>query len=207
MVDSTGVVNQLRREWCGRHSVSLDDVLEITSGRRNIGIISQVGPHLDPFHEAQYFSEREASDLDTIAKILGAAALFRSLPKYRWCVVTCVSHALTVARINAARLPNSNVLISWDDVCEGKRSPERFSKGATSLGVSARDCVIFKGAAPGIEAGLRSGAVVSGVNAIHSGASINLDPHISNFRHLNGTALSDGIIEIVWQQNMTTNLA
>jgi sugar-phosphatase len=52
------------------------------------------------------------------------------------------------------------VLISSQDVTQGKPSPEPYLKGATSLGFEASDCLVVEDAPAGIRAGQAAGARV-----------------------------------------------
>ncbi|MDZ4200349.1 MAG: HAD family phosphatase, partial [Kiritimatiellia bacterium] len=58
-------------------------------------------------------------------------------------------------------------MITSEDVHRGKPDPEVFLLAAGLLGLSARHCVVFEDALPGIEAGRRAGAAVVAVRTTH----------------------------------------
>ena len=76
----------------------------------------------------------------------GARALVASLNGYEWAVVTSGRRALAIARMRAADLPPPQVLVSAEDVLEGKPSPEGYVKAADALGRSPAECVVIEDA-------------------------------------------------------------
>jgi len=62
--------------------------------------------------------------------------------------------------LQAAGLPIPDRLVTCDDVKNGKPDPEPYLKGASLLGISARDCVVVEDAPAGIRAGKAAGARV-----------------------------------------------
>ena len=64
------------------------------------------------------------------------------------------------------------VIISAEDVKQGKPDPEVFLKAAENLGVSPRQCVVFEDAHVGIEAARAAGMVVIGVASTHKAETL-----------------------------------
>jgi len=55
---------------------------------------------------------------------------------------------------------HSTHLVTCDDVKNGKPNPEPYLKGASLLGVAAKDCIVVEDAPAGIRAGKTAGARV-----------------------------------------------
>jgi sugar-phosphatase len=111
-----------------------------------------VAPELDVEAEARTFDEAEASDREGISALPGSAELLHSLPKERWAVVTSGTRALALARLRYAALSVPNVLVTADDVDEGKPHPECYAKASTLLSVSPADCIVLEDTPAGIAA-------------------------------------------------------
>ncbi|HEV2716886.1 MAG TPA: HAD-IA family hydrolase, partial [Terriglobales bacterium] len=90
----------------------------------------------------------------------GAADLVRSIPDGRWCVVTSGTHLLATARLRLGGVPTPRVLITADDVTNGKPNPEPYLKGAELLGVKPAECLVIEDAPAGIRAAHAGGMKV-----------------------------------------------
>ncbi len=72
----------------------------------------------------------------------------------------------------AARLPRPPVLVTADDVAQGKPDPACYLLGAELLGVDARHCLVVEDAAAGVRVGQAAGMTVARVRGV---ASADLD--------------------------------
>jgi HAD superfamily hydrolase (TIGR01509 family) len=57
-----------------------------------------------------------------------------------------------------------SVIVTSEDIREGKPNPECYRKGAAALGLQPEDCVVFEDSVNGIRAGQKAGALVIAVN-------------------------------------------
>ena len=78
-------------------------------------------------------------------------------------VDSSICRVLSTSRIVNSGLPLPEVLITADDIENGKPDPEPFLKAAEIMGIDPRECVVFEDSVAGIKAGLTSGATVIGV--------------------------------------------
>jgi len=90
----------------------------------------------------------------------GAAQLVRSIPKGRWGVVTSGTCPLAAARLEWAGIPVPEVMITADDVVNGKPDPEPYLKGAQRLGFDPRECLVIEDAPAGIQSARAGGMKV-----------------------------------------------
>ena len=107
----------------------------------------------------------EVEDAATVTACPGAAALLAHLPGTAWAVVTSGVRALAEARLAAAGLLRPAVLVTADDVAEGKPAPEGYRNAAALLGVPVADCVVLEDSTAGVAAGRAAGARVVGVSS------------------------------------------
>jgi sugar-phosphatase len=139
LIDSTPAVTRVWTRWAIAHGFDPDDLVRKAHGRPSIATIRDYLPHGDHEAENREVERGEIEDLEGVAPLPGARELLSALPPDRWTVVTSCTRALAEARLRAAGLPIPKQLLTCDDVKNGKPAPEPYLKGASLLGVSARD--------------------------------------------------------------------
>ena len=102
----------------------------------------------------------------------GAATLLRSIPDGRWAVVTSGSRLLASARLSFCGLPVPKVLVTADDVVNGKPDPEPYLKGAEQLGFQPADCLVIEDAPAGIQSARAGGIEVIGFTSTYAAAAL-----------------------------------
>jgi len=65
-------------------------------------------------------------------------------------------------------LPVPKVLITSDDVTQGKPHPEPYLKGAEKLGFKPADCLVIEDAPAGIESARAGGTKVVGITSTYA---------------------------------------
>ena len=160
LVDSTRSVDRQWRMWAKEQAIDPEKVVTIAHGRRSIEVVRILAPHLPAEEETIRLERREAADQDGVAVMPGAAELLRAIPDGRWCVVTSGTRHLATSRLQLAGLPLPKVLVSADDVAQGKPDPEPYLKGAELLGIKPEDCLVIEDAPLGIEAAHAAGMKV-----------------------------------------------
>lgn len=95
----------------------------------------------------------------------GAKELFDELAELGvpMALVSASGHSLLNAGLDRMRHERFGVIVSGDDVTEGKPNPEGYLKAAAALGVDARDCIVIEDSLSGTTAGRRAGALVIAV--------------------------------------------
>lgn len=150
LVDSTKSVDRQWRRWAREQGIDPNQVAAIAHGVRTIEVIRRLAPHLSAEQETEKLEAREAADHDGVDVMPGAAALLRSIPDGRWCVVTSGTRKLATSRLRLAGLPQPKVLVSADDVSNGKPDPQPYLKGAKLLGMHPAECLVIEDAPAGI---------------------------------------------------------
>jgi len=160
LVDSTRSVDRQWRLWSNEHGIDPQKTVAIAHGRRTSEVIRILTPHLPAEEETIRLEAREAADREGVEVMPGAAELLHSIPHGRWSVVTSGTRRLATSRLHLANLPLPQVLISADDVVQGKPHPEPYLKGAQQLGVRPEDCLVIEDAPAGIQAARAGGMKV-----------------------------------------------
>lgn len=173
-MDSTRAVDREWRLWAKRKGLDGDAIMAIAHGVRTVEVIQRVAPHLDAEVEARLIEDEEAGDQDGVSVMPGAAALLRSIPLGRWGVVTSGSRPLASARLRFCGLPVPEVLVTSDDVANGKPHPEPYLKGAERLGYMPADCLVIEDAPAGIQSARAGGFEVLGITSTYAADDLGL---------------------------------
>jgi len=165
LVDSTGSVSRQWTRWAEENGIDPRKVVEIAHGVRTIEIVRRLVPHLDAESEVKRLEKREADDQHGVSVMPGGAELLKSIPEDRWCVVTSGTRYLATARLKLGNLPTPKVLVSADEVSNGKPDPEPYLMGAKLLGMNPVECLVIEDAPAGIRAahagGMKAIAITS----------------------------------------------
>lgn len=195
LVDSTRSVERQWRLWAEEHNIDPEKILKIAHGRRTVEVIQLLAPHLELETEVRRVEEREADDTHGVAVMPGAAGLLKAVPEGLWAVVTSGTTHLATSRLRHANLPVPKVLVSADEVKEGKPHPEPYLMGARLLGRQAADCLVIEDAPAGIEAAHAAGMKAIGLTSTFSASELHADSVIEDLRHLR-VDLRDGKLEL-----------
>ena len=167
LVDSTPAVVNTWNRWAEEHDMDPDHILEVAHGRRTVETIRLVAPELDAEAEVQELESMEVEDLEGVYKIDGARELLSSIPENRWAVVTSGTRKLATSRMEHTGLPVPSIMVSAEDVTNGKPDPEAYLKGANLTGFSPEQCLVVEDAPAGISAAKSAGMKVVAVATTH----------------------------------------
>src|SRR5213082_721439 len=160
LVDSRAVVERTCRRWALHHQLDPEQVLQIAHGRRTRDTVQAAAPHLEADREAAWLDAAELADVDGLSVVPGSREFLAALPALRWGVVTSCGRALAELRLASVGLPIPTILVTSEDVSQGKPAPDGYQLGAKRLGLDPAACVVFEDAPAGIAAGRRAGARV-----------------------------------------------
>ena len=184
LVDSTAVVEAVWAEFADRFDVDLVELLAHAHGRLTIDTVSTFcPPGSDPVALSAELTDQELTQLDGIVEIPGAARLVADLERAGCpvAVVTSAPRELAIRRMDAAGVAQPDVLVSAEDVTEGKPSPQGYLLAAAQLGVPAADCVVFEDAEAGLRAAVASGGQVVVVGS-HESPTTAAVPRVADLR-------------------------
>jgi sugar-phosphatase len=168
LIDSTAAITRHWQAWAQQHNLSLDAIMAVAHGRPTLETMREVAPHLAVEEEAQRFAAGEVADTEGILTIDGASALLNSLPSDAWAIVTSCTRDLATARLQSRGLPVPAIMVTADDVVNGKPHPEPYLTGAKLLGLAADQCVVVEDAPAGLAAAAAAGMRSVGVASTHA---------------------------------------
>ena len=173
LVDSTASIERTWRIWAGRHGLDAARIVEFAHGRRSEETLRAFASHLDADAEARELERIELDDAANVLKVEGASDLLAALPAESLAIVTSGTRAIATARMRHTGLPVPRVVVSADDVENGKPDPECYLKAAELLGVAPESCVVVEDAPPGIRAARLAGMAVVAVATTHPASELS----------------------------------
>ncbi|MEV1077143.1 HAD-IA family hydrolase [Streptomyces sp. NPDC050211] len=183
--------------WAGRYRLDADEVYRVALRTRPMETFVQVAPEQDPAECLAVLHELEDEDVRSgvYAAFDGASELLDALPVGSWALVTSNYEHRVRGRFARTGLPVPRVIVDAAAVEEGKPSPVPYLLAAEQLGARPEDCLVVEDAPSGVEAGLRAGMTVWGVNAEvavvgvhrHFGSLREAVPDILGFARLEGS--------------------
>jgi len=172
LVDSTRSVDRQWRMWAREQAIDEEKVMAIAHGVRTIEVIRAVAPQLDAEAEVHKLEAREANDRNGVTVMPGAVELVRSIPQGCWAVVTSGTRRLAIARLQLAGIPAAKVLVTADDVTNGKPHPAPYLQAAKLLDVAPADCLVIEDAPAGMRSGHAAGMKVIGLTSTYAAAKL-----------------------------------
>lgn len=161
LVDSDASVEYSWQRWADAVGLERDSIAGIVHGRRSEDTIAELLPADRQPAAVELIERIEVEDAARVAAIRGAAELIAALPAARWAVFTSGTRGLATARLAAAGLPAPGVLVTADDVINGKPDPEGYLTAARGLGLDPARTIVLEDAASGVLA-----ARAAGVHAV-----------------------------------------
>ena len=156
LLDSTRVVREQYTRWALENGLDPELVMKAAHGVRTVDVIRRVAPYLDAAAETRKIEEREAAASE-VTVMPGAIDLVNSIPRDRWCVVTSGTRFLAISRMRRLGVPVPDILVTADDVKNGKPDPEPYRKGTERLQVDAAQCLVVEDAPAGIRSAHAAG--------------------------------------------------
>lgn len=182
LLNSIAAAERVWAAWAQRHGLDVEAFLTTIHGVRAIDTITrQALPGVDAQAEARGITEAEIEDVAGVVAIPGAVTFLQSLPAHCWAVVTSAPKALALRRMQAAGLVPPAVMVTAEDVANGKPDPAGYLLGAKRLGVPIGECLVFEDASVGIRAGEAAGADVVVVTSAHWEPMATEHPTIASY--------------------------
>jgi sugar-phosphatase len=131
--------------------------MHVVHGRRKPEILAIIAPHLDPLPEIERLTQLETERVGAVRPIPGAVELVAKLPAGRWAIATSGERPGALLRLKQVGITPPAVVITAEDVEQGKPHPDVYLKAAAGLGVRPARCLVFEDAPAGIDAANAAG--------------------------------------------------
>jgi sugar-phosphatase len=165
LVDSDAAVERAWAAWAVEYGVDVAAALENVHNGPAERTVARLLPDADEITAVAAARRNLALQYDDLGDVVaapGAVALVAALDGWNlpWAVVTSADRRLAVVRLRAAGIAPS-VLVTADDVVNGKPDPEGYLLAARRLGVEPHRCLVVEDSEPGLAAGLAAGAMTA----------------------------------------------
>lgn len=177
LIDSTAAVEASWRAFASWYDLPVDDVLPRVHGRRSRDLIAYYADRL-PVTTAVAFDRYIGACVTDYAQVdvlPGAAELIAALPPQGWAVVTSGTKIVTQARMAAAGLPIPPVLITAEDVPQGKPDPAPYRIAAHHLGLDPISCLAIEDSPAGLASARAAGCTTLALLTTHDRADLRAD--------------------------------
>lgn len=199
LVDSEVLNEKHWKLWADLKDISLRDIMAIHHGIPAIQTIGRVAPHLNAAAEAQWFEKNLSEDMDGLRPFEGVESLLHSLPEGKWAIGTSAPKIIAFNRLKYLKLPVPPVVVTIDDVAQGKPAPDPYLKAAHGLGKRPERCLVIEDAPAGIKAARAAGARVLAIPTTNSEAALQeADGIIARFSDLQVRVDKEGLM-VHWQ--------
>ena len=177
LVDSDAAVERAWIIWCEEYSVDPVSALAVPHGNPAETTIRLLLPRLTDDEvaiAAQREHELQYDDLADVVATTGAHQLIRTIEGHglAWAVVTSADRRLARARLGAAGI-GPPLLVTVDDVRNGKPDPEGYLLAAARLGLDPERCLVVEDSEAGLIAGRHAGAMTAALRGLNGDLSIN----------------------------------
>ena len=98
----------------------------------------------------------------------GARALLQTLSPDQWAIVTSGTPQVARIRMRLCGISTPAVLVTANDVRQGKPAPEGYLNAARQLGMRPSACIVVEDTPPGVASGKAAGTAVIAVASTHA---------------------------------------
>lgn len=142
---------------------------------------------------AARIEELEVEDVDGVIALPGAAEAFAAVPDERRAIATSCTAPLLNARLAETGLPRPTVVVTVDQVANGKPAPDSFLLAAERLGFEPARCLVVEDAPGGVKAARAAGMPVLGVLTNHTAEELGADWHAENLAAVRFETTAEGV--------------
>ncbi|MDF2826021.1 MAG: phosphatase, partial [Mycobacterium sp.] len=176
LVDSHDAAAVAWNAWATRWAPGFDFHRDIEHGRRIRDVVAQlVSSPTEVDTAVADLMQRELDHATDVTAIPGARRLLASCPPGSWAVVTSGVRAIAGARMASAGLPAADILVTAEDVDNGKPFPDPYLLAARRLGMAPGRCAVFEDAPAGVASARAAGIpTVIGIGAGAAGAPVTV---------------------------------
>jgi sugar-phosphatase len=192
LIDSTPAVNRAWNAWASEYGLAPTEVGR-HHGVPSAAVVRAVMPE-DRYEAAvKRIAELELADVHDIVVLPGATDALASLVDAKNAIATSCTVPLAHARITAAHMEPPTVIVTADDVANGKPHPEPFLEAARRLGVDPSRCLVVEDAPKGLEAAQAAGCFTLAVVTTTPREALEADAIVTDLSEVRFDVNSEGI--------------
>ena len=192
LIDSTPAVIRAWDTWAEEYGLAPAE-LPRHHGVPSATVVRAALP--EDLYEAavQRITELEIADIHDIVVLPGATEALASLTGAKNAIATSCTVPLAKSRIAAAELVPPTVIVTADDVVNGKPHPEPFLQAARLLDVDPRRCLVIEDAPMGLQAAQAAGCFTLAVVTTTPREALEADAIVADLSEVRFEANHEGI--------------
>ena len=164
LVNSIAAAESMWTRLADQAGLPAAEVIRYSHGRQIADSVARFLPEFASRSEriTRQLMREELEEAAAVTEIAGAAALMTALIDngVPVALVTSAVRELALARMHYAGVPIPPVVVTAEDVDNGKPAPDAYLQAAALLGVPTARCVVFEDAEAGLRSARASGAQV-----------------------------------------------
>jgi len=184
LVHSIPAVEFVWGKWAQKHGLDVHHVLHSIHGKPARDSIKLLAPHLNLVEEEDWILRSELAESAGITAIPGAKELLTSLEDYPWAIVTSADRDLALHRLKLAGIELPAILVTVNDVKNGKPDPEGYLFAASKLQTSPAHCLVVEDTVAGLEAGRRAGMKLLGMTTSLSASQLGCEHSAADYTQM-----------------------
>lgn len=193
LADSHEAMTRCYDLWAEEFNVSLDR-LTAYLGMPSAATSAALLPAEDVEAATARIEELETTDTAGVVALPGSLATLELLPADRVAIATSCTSGLLYARMAAARLPLPAVIVTRDQVAEGKPAPDSFLVASERLGFHPSRVLVVEDAPAGIAGARAAGCAVLGIASTMSPNELHADAVVKDLSEVAWMVAADGAI-------------
>ncbi len=195
LIDSHVAMIRSYERWADELNISLDR-LPALLGMPSAAVSAALLPPEDVASATERIEVLEVTDTEGVVALPGALAALTLLPQERVAIATSCTDDLMRARIRAAGLPLPDVIVTRDQVADGKPAPDSFLLAAERLGVDPSRVLVVEDAPAGIAAARAAGCAVLGIASTKPAGELTADAVVTDLSRVTWDVDADGRVAI-----------
>jgi sugar-phosphatase len=190
LIDSTPAVIRSWATWAGEYGLIEPPRHH---GVPSASVVRAVLSEDQYEHGLKRITELELADIHDIVVLPGATDALASLASGKNAIATSCTVPLAKARIAAAQLVAPTVIVTADDVVNGKPHPEPFLRAARLLDADPRRCLVVEDAPKGLQAAQAAGCFTLAVATTTPREDLHADAIVTDLSEVWFDVNDDGI--------------
>lgn len=193
LADSHAAMMRAYQVWADEFGID-HAVLGNYTGMPSEAVARAVLPEAQVATAAPRIEELEIADTDGVIALPGAYDALRTISDARRAIATSCTSPLLTARLAATQLPQPAVVVTRDQVANGKPAPDSFLLAAERLGVDPSRCLVCEDAPAGVQAARAAGMAVLGLTTNHTVDELQADWHAATLAEVTFDSRADGVV-------------
>lgn len=192
LVDSRASIERVWRRFAMGEGLGTDYVFA-GHGRPARQVLADLVPAGEVERAFGRVQELELNDASTVTAFRGVGAMLAEIPPANWAIVTSCSRPLAAARHRAAGLSKPGVMVTADDVIQGKPHADPYLRAAMILGYPPARCLVVEDAPPGLASGRAAGCATLALGTTYPRDALEADGFAESLDIVTIQAVADGL--------------